>query len=96
MKVTISLWNIEFLGGLINKLNSIIVLGLVFTITFGCKSSREIQMQNFKMSLPIESQSYNEELLHGQIADTKIEHLVRRTNKRAFVNRLKQNQLITL
>ncbi len=74
MKVTILLLNIEYLEGLISKLNSIIVIGILFAITFGCESSREIQMQNLKMTIPNGSQSFSEELLHGEIADTKIEH----------------------
>jgi len=74
MKVIISLLNIKYREELINKLNIIIILGLVFSLTLGCKSSREIQMQNLKMTFSDGRKSFSEELLHGEISDTKIEH----------------------
>jgi hypothetical protein len=49
-------------------------MSLLFIFTFGCKSSPDIKVQNMKMKLPQDSQIFSEELLHGEIADTKIEH----------------------
>jgi len=58
-----------------NRLNigmAVSLLCIFFTI--GCKSSPDIKVQEMTMKLPIGSQIFNEELLHGEIADTKVEH----------------------
>ena len=47
---------------------------LLIFFTIGCKSSPDIKVQEMTMKLPKGSQTFSEELLHGEIADTKIEH----------------------
>lgn len=52
------------------------VLVLVVSLIFmGCSQSTDIVVQNMTMELPSESPVFSEELLPGEIADTKIEHL---------------------
>lgn len=52
------------------------VLVLVVSLIFmGCSQSTEIVVQNMTMELPSGKSVFSEELLPGEIADTKIEHL---------------------
>lgn len=44
-------------------------------IAMSCSSSPEIIVQNLQMEVPAGKQVFNEELLVGEIADTKIEHI---------------------
>lgn len=63
----------------INDVRSIINVSMVAVllsfILFGCKSSPEIKVQSMKMKLQNASQRFREELLHGEVADTRIEHI---------------------
>ena len=52
-----------------------IALGLLLIVSIGCKHSTEIKVQTMKMTLQNDSKTYKEELLHGEIADTRIEHI---------------------
>lgn len=65
-------------GFVLNKkrgiLNIVMAVSLLSVLTVGCKSSPEIKVQDMTMKLPTGSQIFSEELLHGEIADTKIEH----------------------
>lgn len=63
------------------KLNTLFAVGLLLALT-GC-GSHYIKQQNMKMDLPKGSQTFKEELLKGEIAGTKIDHL-------AFVGPSKQ------
>ena len=58
-----------------NRLNIGMALGLLFIVAIGCKSSPDIKVQDMTMKLPNSSQIFSEELLPGEIADTKIEHI---------------------
>ena len=59
-----------------DSLNIRLAIGLLcIFFTIGCKSSPDIKVQDMTMKLPNGSQSFNEELLHGEIADAKIEHI---------------------
>lgn len=58
-----------------NSFNLRIALGLLLIVSIGCKSFPEIKVQAMKMKLQNGSQTFREELLHGEIADTRIEHI---------------------
>lgn len=58
-----------------NMFNIGMAAGLLLVLSFGCKSSPEINVQAMKMKLQNGTQTFKEELLHGEIADTKIEHI---------------------
>ena len=54
------------------------VIGMYFAlaaIAMSCSSSPEIVVQNLQMQIPSGTNTYTEELLTGEIADTKIEHI---------------------
>ena len=52
-----------------------LALGLLLIVSFGCKSSPEIKVQAMQMRLQNGAQTFREELLHGAIAETRIEHI---------------------
>ncbi|MCU0474167.1 MAG: hypothetical protein MUC93_12530 [Bacteroidales bacterium] len=72
---TNSYLNWPLLNKTINGLDLRMVLGLLLIVAFGCKSSHEIKVQDMKMKPQNGSQTFREELLHGGIADTRIEHI---------------------
>lgn len=54
------------------------VIGVYLTlvvIAMSCSSSQEISVQNLQMKVPSGENTFIEELLKGEIADTKIEHI---------------------
>lgn len=54
------------------------VIGMYFilaVIVISCSSAPEIVVQNLQMQLPKGENTFTEELLRGEIADTKIEHI---------------------
>lgn len=57
----------------IKKLERLSVV-LIFAL-MGCSGSHYIKMQNLKMDSQKGGQTFKEELLHGEIAGTKIEHI---------------------
>ena len=58
-----------------DPLNIGMAIGLLFIFAIGCKNSPDINVQEMAMELPAGSQTFSEELLHGELADTKIEHI---------------------
>ena len=56
-------------------LNICMAAALLLIFSVGCKNSPEIKVQNMAMQLSSGSQTFSEELLKGEIADTKIEHI---------------------
>jgi len=54
---------------------SFIALCFVFALTISCAKSPEIVVQSMKMPIPAGQSVFIEELLPGEIADTKIEHV---------------------
>lgn len=56
-------------------LSIFIFLGIVFTACTTRSESNGIVVQNLKMEIPLGVETYTEELLKGEIAETKIEHL---------------------
>lgn len=50
-------------------------LGIIVMTCSSCSSSPEIVIQNLQMQIPSGMQTFTEELLVGEIADTKIEHM---------------------
>jgi hypothetical protein len=51
-------------------------LGLLLMVFVSCTTPTEIKVQSMNMNLPEDSAMFKEELLNGEIADTKIEHLI--------------------
>lgn len=58
-----------------NGFNLWMTLVLLLIVSIGCKSSPEIKVQTMKMKLQNDAKTFREELLHGEIADTRIEHI---------------------
>ena len=56
-----------------NTFSRLFFLGLLMVLV-GCSGSQYIKKQDLKMSTPKGSQTFQEELLKGEIAGTKIEH----------------------
>nr|WP_319267111.1 cupin domain-containing protein [uncultured Draconibacterium sp.] len=54
---------------------SISILFVVLGVCISCSNTPEIVVQQMKMELPSGKQLFKEELLPGEIADTKIEHI---------------------
>ncbi|MFC2129290.1 cupin domain-containing protein [Bacteroidota bacterium] len=50
-------------------------LGIIAMICASCSNSPEIVVQNLQMQLPSGMETFTEELLEGEIAEIKIEHL---------------------
>lgn len=50
-------------------------LGIILMACASCSSSPEILVQDLQMQMPSGVQTFSEELMAGEIADTKIEHL---------------------
>lgn len=66
----------KFLAALIHKnIASISILIVVLGVCISCSNTPEIVVQQMKMELPSGKQLFKEELLPGEIADTKIEHI---------------------
>jgi len=60
------------------KSSPIKVIGVylaVGVLAISCSSTPEIIVQNLRMEIPLGNQVFTEELLEGEIADTKIEHI---------------------
>lgn len=56
-------------------MNFCLIIGLTAILNFSCSTSPDIAVQNMNMKLSPGQQSFREELLPGEIADTKIEHI---------------------
>jgi len=66
----------KFLATLFHKnIASVFVLMLVLGVCISCSNTPEIVVQQMKMEIPFGEQMLIEELLPGEIADTKIEHI---------------------
>jgi hypothetical protein len=53
----------------------LISFGLIQIFSVGFKSSSEIKVNALRMTMSKGSQTFKEELLHGEIANTRIEHI---------------------
>lgn len=58
-----------------NKYISIFATVLTVCILVSCSKSPEIIVQNMSMEIPVGKSIFSEELLSGEIADTKIDHV---------------------
>ncbi len=56
-------------------LKTLFVFGILVLVSISCSKSPEIVVQQMTMQLPSGEQIFMEELLPGEIADTKIEHI---------------------
>ncbi|WP_319481381.1 cupin domain-containing protein [uncultured Draconibacterium sp.] len=66
----------KFLAALFHKnIASISILIVVLGVCISCSNTPEIVVQQMKMEIPAGEQMLMEELLPGEIADTKIEHI---------------------
>ncbi len=52
-----------------------LALSFIITFSISCEKSPEIAVQEMKMQIPAGQNVFTEELLHGEIAETKIEHI---------------------
>ena len=51
-----------------------LVFGLMIILAVSCSKSTKIIVQDMNMQVPSGEQIFSEEMLHGEISDTKIEH----------------------
>ncbi|WP_319501839.1 cupin domain-containing protein [uncultured Draconibacterium sp.] len=66
----------NFIAALFHKnIASISILIVVLGVCISCSNTPEIVVQQMKMEIPAGEQMLMEELLPGEIADTKIEHI---------------------
>lgn len=56
-------------------LKYLFALAFIVAVSISCEKSAEIVVQNMTMQIPAGEDIFTEELLHGEIADTKIEHI---------------------
>lgn len=56
-------------------LKFLLVLGFLFVFYISCKKAPEIVVQNMKMEIALGENFFSEELLAGEIAETKINHI---------------------
>lgn len=58
-----------------NTFTRLVVLGVIVALAISCKSSPDIVVQTMKMQMPDGAKVFTEELLPGEITETKIEHI---------------------
>lgn len=60
----------------LSKMRTQFTIGCLLFLFVGCSSSPDIKVESMTMNSPNASQTFKEELLNGEIADTKIERVI--------------------